>query len=137
MWLVGGVKGTPALSEIRLTDSKSIEETALYRLSKARGLNWFKTVILAGSTQDCYSPIESALIELSERLEGHGSIHKLRHMHKHLIKKLHDCKVHRINVNFLISEGSIDTYIGRKAHIQFIDNSELLKMIVHSHSEIF
>jgi pimeloyl-ACP methyl ester carboxylesterase len=137
MWLVGGVKGTPSLNEIRLIDAKSIEETALYRLSKARGLNWFKTVILAGSTQDCYSPIESALIQLSERLEGHGNMHKLKNMHKHLIKKLQNWIVHKINVNFLISEGSIDTYIGRKAHIQFIDNSELLKMIVHTHSEIF
>jgi len=51
-------------------------------------------------------------------------------MQKNLTKKLKDSIVHRINVNFLISEGSIDTYIGRKAHIQFIDNSELLKMII-------
>jgi len=52
MWLVGGVKGTPALNEIRLIDAKTMEGTTLYKLSKAKGLNWFKKVMLLGSTQD-------------------------------------------------------------------------------------
>lgn len=137
MWVVGGVKGTPVLNELRLLDAPNIEDTAIYRLSKGKGINWFKVVILAGSTQDCYSPIESALIQMSDRLKGNKLFRALRKMQQNLVEKLSECNVYRLNANFLISEGSIDTYIGRKAHIQFIDNSELLKMIVYRHGSIF
>lgn len=137
MWVVGGIKGTPALKEIRLLDSPQLKKTTVYKLSKGKGLNWFKNVILVGSTQDFYSPIESALIQMSDRVESNSQYKNLRKMQERLADKLSDCNVHRLNLNFLISEGSIDTYIGRKAHIQFIDNSELLKMLVYRFRDIF
>lgn len=137
IWVVGGVRGTPALKEISLSDSKAIEDTTLYDLSKGKGLDWFNSVILVGSTQDCYSPIESAIIQMSERLENSKIYKGLKKMQRSLTKKLRKCEVHRINVNYLMAEGSIDTYIGRKAHIQFIDNHELIKMIMFRYSHIF
>ena len=52
-------------------------------------------------------------------------------MQKWLVKRLKNCRVHRINVDFPISEETIDTYIGRKAHIEFLDNSEFIKMLIY------
>lgn len=42
MWLIGGFKEIPSLNEIRHKDASNIEDTAIYKLSKAKGLEWFK-----------------------------------------------------------------------------------------------
>ena len=52
-------------------------------------------------------------------------------MQRKITKKLKNWRVHRINTNFLIKEDNIDTYIGRKAHIEFIDNQEFIKMLIY------
>ena len=35
-----------------MSDHKNIEQTAVYQLSKSKGPEWFKHVILVGSYQD-------------------------------------------------------------------------------------
>jgi len=88
MWVVDFVSGSPSLSEIRLADDKEIEKTSLYKLSAGKGLDWFEVVVLVGSSQDLYSPQESALIQLSERLYDMTLADELVKMQARLSKKL-------------------------------------------------
>lgn len=45
--------------------------------------------------------------------------------------------IFRLDVNFNIEEKNIDSYIGRKAHILFLENEELLKMIISRYKTFF
>ena len=94
-------------------------------------------VVLIGSAQDNYAPLESSLIQLSERTDKLNHSSELVEMSSNVLKRLQDSKVHRVRVNFAITEKSIDTFIGRKAHIEFIDNEEVASMIVSMFPTIF
>ena len=45
--------------------------------------------------------------------------------------------LYRLDVNFNIEETNIDSMIGRTAHILFLENEELIKMIVARYKVIF
>lgn len=45
--------------------------------------------------------------------------------------------LYRVDVNFNIEETSLDSMIGRTAHILFLENEELLKMLVSRYKVIF
>ena len=45
--------------------------------------------------------------------------------------------LYRLDVNFNIEETNLDSMIGRTAHILFLENEELLKMIVARYKVIF
>jgi hypothetical protein len=45
--------------------------------------------------------------------------------------------LYRLDVNFNISENNLDSYIGRTAHILFLENEELMKMIVSRYKDFF
>ena len=45
--------------------------------------------------------------------------------------------LYRLDVNFNIEETNIDSMIGRTAHILFLENEELLRMIVARYKVIF
>jgi len=80
MWAFSRVSKNPTISEMRLSDATNIKQCCLYKLSEKPGLNWFKNVIVMGSSQDSYSPIESALIKLSERMQTHKSYDEYKTM---------------------------------------------------------
>jgi hypothetical protein len=45
--------------------------------------------------------------------------------------------LYRLDVNFQITENNIDSLIGRTAHILFLENEELMKMVVSRYKEFF
>jgi hypothetical protein len=45
--------------------------------------------------------------------------------------------MYRLDVNFNIEETNLDSVIGRTAHILFLENEELLKMIVSRYKMVF
>ena len=45
--------------------------------------------------------------------------------------------LYRLDVNFNIEETSLDSIIGRTAHILFLENEELMKMIVSRYKMFF
>ena len=93
--------------------------------------------MLVGSDQDNYAPLESSVIQLSERTDKVNHSSDIKSMSTNILKNLLNSRVHRLRVNFDITEKSIDTFIGRKAHIEFIDNQEVASMIVSMFPEIF
>ena len=45
--------------------------------------------------------------------------------------------LYRLDVNFNIEETNLDSMIGRTAHILFLENDELMKMIVSRYKAFF
>ena len=45
--------------------------------------------------------------------------------------------MYRLDVNFNIEETNLDSMIGRTAHILFLENEELMKMIVSRYKMFF
>jgi hypothetical protein len=56
-------------------------------------------------------------------------------MVQNLVGKLPQKSITRVDVNFTIEESNLDTFIGRKAHILFLDNPCFLKMMTHRYKE--
>lgn len=97
----------------------------------------FYLVIFIGSSQDSYSPIESSLVQISERIEKVKYATELQEMASNILKRLINCRVHRVRVSFKIDEKTFDTFVGRKAHIEFIDNPDLIKTLLYMFDHIF
>ena len=45
--------------------------------------------------------------------------------------------IYRLDVNFNIEETNLDSMIGRTAHILFLENADLMRMIVARYKVIF
>ena len=45
--------------------------------------------------------------------------------------------LYRLDVNFNIEETNLDSFIGRTAHLLFIENEDLMRMIVARYKMIF
>lgn len=48
-----------------MTDNKVVEETLIYKLAHAKGMNWFKNICLFSCSQDSYATYDSARIQVS------------------------------------------------------------------------
>jgi len=74
---------------------------------------------------------------MSDRIHKLKFAKELEKMSSNILKKLVNWKVHRIRVNFKSDSKNFDTFIGRKAHIEFIDNPELVKTFLYMFDDIF
>ena len=54
-----------------------------------------------------------------------------------LLKNTNLGKIHRINVNFNFAEKNMDTFIGRKSHILFLENQALIRLLVVNFDHFF
>ena len=62
MWLANKLGEQQVLTQLRMADSDSIQDSYLYRLALEEGPNWFKNVLLVSSSQDEWVPYDSARI---------------------------------------------------------------------------
>ena len=72
MWFLKTWKKSQSLQQLKMTDYESsgtIEQCYLFQLSKEKGLEWFKNIILVSSYQDMYAPFDSARIQISNKKE--------------------------------------------------------------------
>lgn len=137
IWVINKVKNFESLDQICFKDSQDLQETALFSLSTVNGLQWFEFVVLVGSAQDEYAPISSARIEICEKSwKDLKNGPKYRKMAQNLLEKISVTKVIKIDVHFQLTQ-SIDTIIGRSAHIQLLENQDFLKTLVYSYPELF
>ena len=131
IWAIATITANPILKELRMSDDSDIKETALYKLSQTEELQYFKTVLMIGSFQDSYSPVESSLMQMSKRLEGNTNISE---MIDNFNENLEQTTVYRVDINFDLKYHTFDEFIGRKAHIQYLENSELMKILISRYS---
>ena len=122
-----------------MTDSSQIEKTALFQISSAKGLEWFQHVVLVSSYQDTYAPFDSARIQIcgdAAKDQKKGSTY-IQMVNNILGKCTNLNCLYRLNVNFNIEETSVDSMIGRTAHILFLENEDLMKMMVSRYKCFF
>jgi hypothetical protein len=133
MWVLKKWKGSICLEQLLQNDNPNLNETCIYKLSEFEGLNWFKNVYLLSSHQDNYSPYESSRIQLSDvTLKNDKRADCYRRMAYNILSKITNSNLKRVDINFVIQEKNFDTFIGRTAHIQFLENSDFMKIFFNS-----
>lgn len=126
-----------SLKQMGLKDNDDFSKTFLFQLSKAEGLNWFKEIILISSPQDNYSPYDSSRMQISKvNSSSKSSAEIYVGMVENLTNKMAHHKVRRVDVCFKFPKSSLDTFIGRAAHIALITDGILLDSLAVRYSEI-
>ncbi|CAG9333136.1 unnamed protein product [Blepharisma stoltei] len=137
IWFLKFIKRVLSLKQLCLQDYHIQEGTFIYQLSLSEGLEWFKYVVLISSAQDEYAPFESARIEVpgiyAKELSS-GSIYAK--MVENILRRLSNSFILKLDVNFKL-EQSLDTIIGRSAHMQLLENHEFLRMLVYRYPQFF
>lgn len=136
LWAMQAWKKTTSLQQLSMTDAKEIRDTFMYKISSFKGLKWFKHVVLFSSVQDGYVTFDSARIQIfkntstqNERKHGSAYIEMATNI------DLPQTQITRVDVNFCMNSKSIDTYIGRKAHILFLNNTSFLTMFTNRYKD--
>ena len=97
-------------------------------------------MVLLSSYQDQYAPFDSARIQIcSEAARDAKRGNAYIQMVNNILGKC-DANLdvlYRLDVNFNIEETNLDSLIGRTAHILFLENEELMKMIVSRYKMFF
>ena len=105
MWFLKQWRKSKSLIQLSMTDSSNPEDSFLYKLTQAKGLNWFKNVALVSSYQDQYAPFESARMEVcKEALADSVKANFYRKMASNIMDNLTTNTLHRIDVNFKITD---------------------------------
>ena len=138
IWVLRKWKRSTALKQLSMTDDDEVSRTALFSMCECAGLRWFQHVVLCSSYQDQYVPHDSARVEVSETgandpIKGRFYIQ----MAARILSQIAIERLHRLDVNFYLKGKSLDTLIGRTAHIQFLENEQFLHMLVHMYPEFF
>ena len=138
MWVLKRWKGSKSLEQFMQNDNKDLNETCLYKLSEYNGLNWFKYVYLLSSHQDNYSPYESSRIQFnSSSLSNDKKSENYKNMACNILSKITNNTLKRIDVNFVIQDKNFDSFIGRTAHIQFLENTDFMKIMFYNIEDLF
>jgi len=119
-------------------DAKYPRDSMLFKLSKMEGLSSFEHIVLFSSYQDQYAPFDSARIEVSPKSQEdtkHGTTYA--EMARSVLNQINVEKITRFDVNFRMPEKTLDTFIGRAAHIHFLENMLLMRMLIHNYSIFF
>mmetsp|Transcript_26681 Transcript_26681/g.48059 ORF Transcript_26681/g.48059 Transcript_26681/m.48059 type:complete len:665 (-) Transcript_26681:1697-3691(-) len=127
-----------SLSQLTFQDAEQIEESFLYRLSCYPGLSWFRNVVLLSSCQDQYVPYDSARNEIpAKAFKDQARGKQIAQMVDNLSSMLTCPQLLKIDVHFKIKQKSLDSVIGRAAHIQFIDDAAFIRQFLVSYPELF
>ncbi|XP_052185712.1 uncharacterized protein LOC127797152 isoform X2 [Diospyros lotus] len=146
LWLLKKLKGTQCIHQLTYTDDPDLQNTFFYKLSKQKTLENFKNIILLSSPQDGYVPYHSARIEMCQGAAG--DISKKGKVFMDMLNDSLDqirapsCE-HRLfmrcDVNFDVSSQgrNLNTFIGRAAHIEFLESDVFARFIMWSFPELF
>eukprot|EP01071_Lankesteria_metandrocarpae_P008768 Lankesteria_metandrocarpae@DN5049_c0_g1_i1.p1 len=133
LWVLKKWKKSICLQQLTMSDSKDPRQSYLYEMSGLVSLQLFKHICLISSVQDQYAPFSSARIQLTEA--DANPVHS--EMATRLLSQVEPHKLMRIDVNFKLTDKSLDTFIGRAAHIQFLESLLLMRILVHSYTILF
>ncbi|XP_029144542.2 uncharacterized protein [Arachis hypogaea] len=147
LWLFKKLKGTQCIHHLTFTDDPHFQNTFLYKLSKQKTLEYFRNIILISSPQDGYIPYHSARIE-SCPAASHDKSKKGRMFIEMLNDILDQVRVNhdehrrvlmRCDVNFDVTSygKNLNSFVGRAAHIEFLESDIYAKFIMWSFPELF
>ncbi|XP_039688079.1 protein FAM135A [Medicago truncatula] len=146
MWFLKKLKNTQCIHQLSCTDDPDLQKTFLYKLCKKKTLEHFRNVILISSPQDGYVPYHSARIESCQ-----AASHDTSKKGKMFLEMLNACldqiranpSEHRVfmrcDVNFDASAHgkNLNSFIGRAAHIEFLDSDIFAMFIMWSFPDLF
>ena len=99
-------------------------------------------MVFISSYQDAYIPYDSARIQKctnaindSKNNVERGKVYCT--MVDNIVNRIKAEKLHRIDINLEIPEKNVDNFIGRAAHIKFLNSKELLCMITIACKSLF
>ncbi|XP_031377376.1 protein FAM135B-like isoform X1 [Punica granatum] len=146
LWLLKKLKGTQCIHQLTFTDDPDLRNTFFYKLCKHKTLENFRNIVLLSSPQDGYVPYHSARIEFCPAsATDHSKKGKV------FLEMLNDCldqiraqsSEHRVfmrcDVNFdsSLHGRNLNTFIGRAAHIEFLESDIFARFIMWSFPELF
>jgi pimeloyl-ACP methyl ester carboxylesterase len=138
IWFLKKWKKSASLRELSMTDATDRTKAYLLNLSSTPGLNWFRYVVFLSSHQDSYVPFESARVEVSPQMAADHELGGIfLQMAANILMQLKQPLLYRIDVNFSMKKRSLDSMIGRRAHIQFLENEALMRTLVFSYPQFF
>ncbi|XP_059453326.1 uncharacterized protein LOC132183879 [Corylus avellana] len=146
LWILKKLKGTQCIHQLTFTDDPDFQNTFFYKLCKQKTLARFRHIILLSSPQDGYVPYHSARIESCQAASWDSS-----KKGKVFLEMLNNCldqmrapsSEHRVlmrcDVNFDTSSygKNLNTFIGRAAHIEFLESDIFARFIMWSFPELF
>jgi hypothetical protein len=132
-WVLKQWRKSNFLEQISMTDHSDPRQTFLYKLSKSPGLEYFQHVVLMSSFDDQYGPLHSTRAEVTNAWKT--AVYS--EMVQNLWGPVKPERLIRLDVNFLIPENNLDKFIGRAAHIQFLENQPMMRTLVHAFSDFF
>ncbi|XVE70277.1 hypothetical protein DITRI_Ditri10aG0059400 [Diplodiscus trichospermus] len=146
LWLLKKLKGTQCIHQLTLTDDPDIRNTFFYTLCKQKTLENFKHIILLSSPQDGYVPYHSARIEscrsasMDYTKKGKAFLEMLNECLDQIRAPTTEHRVFiRCDINFnTASYGkNLNTFIGRAAHIEFLESDIFARFIMWSCPDLF
>eukprot|EP00249_Psilotum_nudum_P021203 c28018_g1_i1 orf=264-2459(-) len=144
-WLLKKFKASASMHQLTFTDQTDIRDCFLFKLSQMKTFGYFHHVLLLSSPQDRYVPYHSARIE-SCQAATHDSkrgpfymtmVHNCLHQ---IMKPLtRERRFIRCDVNFNVSAQSrtLNSLIGRTAHIEFLETDAFLRFLMWTFPKMF
>lgn len=140
LWLTQQVKAWPSVKQLTLGDIEQPSEVKpfLEELARVRCLEHFQHIVLVTSAQDQYTPFESARLEMPPASDGlPAEQQRYASMLKDILDPIAPEQILRLDVNFHFDETNLDTFIGRAAHIELIENQSFFEVLIHCYSYLF
>lgn len=137
LWVLTQWRKSTFLQQVSMSDRTDPRDTFIFRLSKSSGLEHFRHICLVSSFEDQYGPFESSRAEIGSHWDGQSDKDVYREMVHNIWEKVEPERVTRFDLNFYIPEKNLDSFIGRAAHIQFLESQPIMKMLVHCYSHLF
>lgn len=117
-----------SLREMSLED----DDGYLVKLSKREGLEWFKYVIFVAAYNDGYVPPASSKVLYSYR-KNNNSI--FIEMAKNIYEAIQAKRIIKIGIYVPDVDKGLEYYLGRKAHVDILDNHFVKHLIFHQLKE--
>lgn len=137
MWAIMKWRKCSSLQQLSLEDAffGDMEKTLLFKLSSAESLRYFKRVILVSSPADQYVPSYSARVQVPAKAENDkrkGSV--IMKMAASLLSSVKPENLIRLTLLNNVHEASsaVDNFIGRAAHICYLDNPVVVEQLAYS-----
>ena len=126
-----------SLKQMGMKDDTDLRKSFMYKLSRNEGLRWFKEVILISSPQDTYSPFDSSRIQVSKINTSDSKTSSIfNEMVQSIVESIKCHRIRRVNICMKFKKSSIDTFIGRAAHIALITDGILLQTLSYRYSDL-
>jgi len=137
MWALQRLHHSTFMNELQLLDDKDMTKTFMYELSKQKGFELFRYVVLVGSCQDSYVPMHTAQSTIPRPAEGTRSsgdayVQMAANLMKPIINSAGSkpTTVVRLTLEHKFTQTNLDTVIGRAAHLAYIDSSPAVLLLL-------